>query len=144
MIRPATSSDAAVAIAALLTEFSEDSPVSPEALLDCAQDLMNGQTYLGFAVDDHHGLAGLVMINECAAIYAGGLFGEISELWVRKDCRSKGIAADLVAHVKRFARDRGWKRLEVGAPLQPQWARTLAFYEREGFATTGPRLRLIL
>ena len=32
---------------------------------------------------------------------------------------------------------RGWTRLEVTTPPLPQFDRTLAFYEREGFAISG-------
>ena len=87
---------------------------------------------------------GVIMLNECAAIYAGGLFGEISELYVSKEHRSKGIAAQLVDAAKAYAKEHGWKRLEVGAPPQPVWDRTLQFYLREGFAEVGPRLRKLL
>ena len=83
------------------------------------------------------------MLNECAAIYAGGRFGEITELYVVPEARSTGVAAALVAAAVRVAGDKGWRRLEVGAPAQPAWARTLAFYERQGFAPVGPRLRRI-
>ncbi|AKS45173.1 Acetyltransferase (GNAT) domain-containing protein [Octadecabacter temperatus] len=87
---------------------------------------------------------GVIMLNECAAIYAGGLFGEISELYVSKEHRSKGIAAQLVDAAETYAKEHGWKRLEVGAPPQPNWDRTLQFYLREGFAEVGPRLRKLL
>ena len=87
---------------------------------------------------------GVMMLNECSAIYAGGRFGEISELYVRPDMRSLGVAAPLVEHARVEAKDRGWKRLELGAPEQPQWRRTLEFYLRNGFEEVGPRLRRLI
>jgi GNAT superfamily N-acetyltransferase len=84
---------------------------------------------------------GVLMLNECAAIYAGGIFGEITELYVEPACRSRGIGPALTEAAFAFARARRWKRLEVGAPPQPQWARTRQFYLREGFIEVGPRLR---
>jgi GNAT superfamily N-acetyltransferase len=83
-------------------------------------------------------------MNECAAIYAGGKFGEISELYVRPEYRSNGVAARLLEAAGKHAEECGWKRLEVGAPTQPAWERTLKFYLREGFEEVGPRLRKLV
>ncbi|ADV14916.1 acetyltransferase [Mesorhizobium australicum WSM2073] len=85
--------------------------------------------------------AGIIVLNECTAIYAGGKFGQISELYVRPEMRSKGIAPCLLEVALQEGRARGWKRLEVGAPAQPKCKRTLDFYLRDGFEEVGPRLR---
>lgn len=87
---------------------------------------------------------GVLLMTEAMAIYAGGAFGQITELYVRPECRSGGLAAALVREAARFGKERGWKRLDVGAPVQPRWARTLAFYLSAGFVEVGPRLRLDL
>jgi GNAT superfamily N-acetyltransferase len=87
---------------------------------------------------------GMIVLNECAAIYAGGHFGEITELYVDPKHRSRGVASQLVGAAQGYANERGWKRLEVGAPHQPRWHRTLDFYLREGFEEVGPRLRKTL
>ena len=87
---------------------------------------------------------GVLMLNECAAIYAGGPFGEITELYVVPEQRASGTGAKLIAAAEDFARARGWPRLEVGAPDQPRWSRTVAFYCRNGFEEVGPRLRRLL
>jgi GNAT superfamily N-acetyltransferase len=87
---------------------------------------------------------GVLMLNTCAAVYAGGVFGEISELYVMPERRSRGVAALLLEAGAALGRSRGWQRLEVGAPIQPAWSKTLAFYVREGFEETGPRLRKLL
>lgn len=87
---------------------------------------------------------GVVTLNECAAIYAGGRFGEISELYVAPDHRSSGVGAQLVAAAAGFGRERGWPDLEVGAPGVPAWQRTVDFYLRNGFEEVGPRLDLRL
>ncbi|SOZ37728.1 GNAT family N-acetyltransferase [Cupriavidus neocaledonicus] len=87
---------------------------------------------------------GVIILNECSAIYAGGRFGLITELYVRPDMRSRGIAPRLIAAALQQGRERGWTRLEVGAPAQPKWERTLAFYLGNGFEEVGPRLRRML
>jgi GNAT superfamily N-acetyltransferase len=63
---------------------------------------------------------GVLMLNECAAIYAGGEFGEISEFYVAPSHRSAGVGALLVDAAAQFGRDRGWPELEVGAPDVPR------------------------
>jgi len=83
-------------------------------------------------------------LNECMAIYAGGAFGEISELHVEPDLRSQGVARLLGSHAGAEGQERGWRRIEVGAPAQPDWQRTLRFYLANGFEEVGPRLRRLL
>ena len=58
--------------------------------------------------------------------------------------RSQGVASQLLTVARRIATGRGWRRLEVGAPDPVAWARTKAFYEREGFTEVGPRLKRTL
>lgn len=87
---------------------------------------------------------GVLTLNECAAIYAGGYFGEITELYVLPEYRSSKVGAALVDAAAEFGRKRGWANIEVGAPDVPRWKRTLAFYIRYGFIEVGPRLDLTL
>ncbi len=89
-------------------------------------------------------IVGVLTLNECAAIYAGGSFGEISELYVDSSMRSCGIGAKLIEAAKKFARSRGWPEIEVGAPPQPEWKNTFEFYLSQGFKYSGPRLYLNL
>lgn len=82
---------------------------------------------------------GLLTLYEGYALYAGGRFGTIPELYVRPPYRSQGIGARLITEAGRLGRVRGWKRLEVNTPPLPQFDRTLAFYERQGFRPSGGR-----
>jgi GNAT superfamily N-acetyltransferase len=84
------------------------------------------------------------MLNECAAIYAGGRFGEISEIYVVPDGRSKKVGALLIEAAAAFGRKREWPFIEVGAPSVPAWQRTVDFYLKRGFEEIGPRLQLTL
>lgn len=132
-------------IAALLRELGgEDGPTGAD-LLPLATRLIDRPNaepaVTGFLARDEGVPVGVLMLNTCAAIYAGGAFGEITELYVRPEHRSQGVARQLLKAARQEATRRGWTRLEVGAPTQPDWARTLAFYRREGFSETGPRLR---
>jgi len=89
---------------------------------------VDGTTTLGFA-----------SVYESRALYAEGTFGTIPELYVQVDFRSKGVGTKLLNELKRYAKTRGWKRLEVTTPPLPQFERTKAFYEREGFSVSGGR-----
>ncbi|MDR3372055.1 GNAT family N-acetyltransferase [Rhodoferax sp.] len=83
---------------------------------------------------------GVIVLNECAAIYAGGVFGEISELYVLPEFRSKDIGAMLLTAADKFAVEKGWSVLEVGAPGLPRWQSTVDFYLNNGFSVIGPRM----
>ena len=91
-----------------------------------------------------NGAVGLITLNECTAIYAGGCFGEIPELYIAPAYRSQGLGALLLDRAIAFAKTRGWSRLEVGAPDQPRWQRTVDFYRKQGFTEVGPRLKHLL
>jgi hypothetical protein len=53
--------------------------------------------------------------------------------------RANKLGLRLVSQVKSFGESRSWTRLEVTTPPLPQFARTLAFYERKGFSISGGR-----
>lgn len=144
-IRPLTETDASLAavfVGGLIAELVPGHQPDLTMMTETARVLLSGPIVTGLAAFDAGEAVGVLMLNECAAIYAGGRFGEITELYVLPDHRSRGVARQLVAAAREVGRERGWRRLEVGAPDQPRWARTTAFYEREGFAEVGPRLKL--
>ena len=87
---------------------------------------------------------GFITLYESYALYAEGVFGTIPELFVRPEFRSHNVGLQLIERAKIFGRSRGWKRLEVTTPPLPQFDKTLAFYEREGFAIAGGRKLKVL
>lgn len=104
-----------------------------------------GRYYVLMARDSGGAELGFVALYECYAPYAEGVFGTIPELYVRPGFRSQGIGRLLVEGAKNYGVEQGWRRIEVTTPPLPQFARTLAFYEREGFAVSGGRkLRVLL
>jgi GNAT superfamily N-acetyltransferase len=101
-------------------------------------DFLNREKYFVFvARDEQQRAVGFIAMVESHALYAEGTFGTIPELYVRPGFRSRKVGLDLVAQAKSFGKSRGWTRLEVTTPPLPQFDKTLAFYEREGFAITG-------
>ena len=130
----------------LLSELYPDTQYEREFFTDAAKALIGKSegvwAFLATANDARD--VGLITLNECAAIYSGGHFGEISELYVVPDHRSKSVGALLIEAAISFGRERGWPNIEVGAPSPPAWQRTVDFYLRHGFEEVGPRLDLEL
>ncbi|WP_065330323.1 GNAT family N-acetyltransferase [Tritonibacter mobilis] len=126
---------------ALLQELSGGKATPIGELEETAQVVLSKYGVFALLALSEGQPVGVVVLNECAAIYAGGEFGEITELYVRPEARSLGVAARLVEAAIVEATRHGWHRIEVGAPPQPEWARTMRFYLRNGFEEVGPRLR---
>ena len=146
-IRQATGEDGSIVgrlLHDLLAELSgQASPErSVERISETARQLLDGDALVWglLAFDGQERAVGVIMLNECAATYAGGRFGEITELYVVPAQRGSGVGAELIRAAERFGRARGWPRLEVGAPDLPRWQATVDFYLRSGFNEVGPRL----
>ena len=147
-IRSATPADAviiAVMVGELLQEimqavgeqaFNFDLPATITRL----QNFIRDGHYHAFVATDAIGTAaGFLTLYQSYALYAEGSFGTIPELYVRPAYRSHGTGKQLLEAARVFGASKGWTRLEVTTPPLPAFERTLAFYEREGFAITGGR-----
>ncbi len=110
------------------------------------KDFIGREKYFVFvAQSENAGPVGFIALYESHALYAEGAFGTIPELFVRPEFRSQNVGLRLVEQAKTFGNSRGWKRLEVTTPPLPQFDKTMAFYEREGFAIAGGRkLKVVL
>lgn len=82
---------------------------------------------------------GFLALYQSYALYTEGAYGTIPEFYVRPAHRSKGVGAALLEQARRVGQSRGWRRLEVTTPPLPEFDRTLAFYQREGFSISGGR-----
>ena len=120
--------------------------VEPEPLSgEIASDLLSRpDDFVAFLAQTESAVIRALTLSTCYALYAGGALGEIAELYVAPDWRSKGIGEMLVAAATDHCRARGWTILEVGAPPAEAWSRSVAFYMRNGFTEVGPRLHLLL
>ncbi|MDH3973579.1 MAG: GNAT family N-acetyltransferase [Deltaproteobacteria bacterium] len=103
--------------------------------------ISDGDYIVLLAKDQDDRVAGLLTLGKTGAVYAGGKFGVIHELYIEPNMRSDGVGKQLLEEAKKLCAEFGWKRLEVGAPAYPEWRRTKEFYLREGFIEIGPRLR---
>lgn len=119
--------------------------VDPCDRSDTAEHVLSAESSVfGFVAHQRDEMVGIILVNEGMAMYAGGAFGQITELYVKPRRRSAGVAARLIHEAITLGKTQGWHRIDVGAPHQPQWARSLNFYLSVGFVEVGPRLRLDL
>ncbi|EPJ46220.1 MAG: hypothetical protein OFPI_34640 [Osedax symbiont Rs2] len=130
----------------LLIELEPDNTATIEnmPLYQVAKSLFKSKKIWAYLVRHNDENLGIITLHECAAIYAGGVFGEISELYVKPEHRSSKIGTLLLRCAVDKGREMGWKRLEVGAPPANISPKTIKFYERMGYKCTGPRLRYLL
>ncbi len=99
------------------------------------------EVFLAYEADS---AIGVVTLHECAAIYAGGIFGEISELYVMSQYRSMKVGEMLINEAIQYAKSKNWQRIEVGTPPPNDSPRTLQFYQQAGFKATGTRMRYLV
>jgi GNAT superfamily N-acetyltransferase len=96
-------------------------------------------SYLVLLAKAEGAVVGFLALYQSYALYTEGVYGTIPEFYVRPSHRSRGIGTALVAESKKVGQARGWRRLEVTTPPLPQFDRTLAFYQRQGFTISGGR-----
>jgi GNAT superfamily N-acetyltransferase len=96
------------------------------------------------AINEEGRIIGISTLVETFAIYAGGCYGVIDEMYVDPGYRSRGVGKELIDAVKNFGLEKKWLRIDVTAPPEEEWKRTIAFYEKQGFVFTGPKMRFKL
>jgi GNAT superfamily N-acetyltransferase len=122
---------------------------------DIPKNLASGR-FLALLARDESGTAiGVLTLSESFALYAGGEYGVIDEMYVRPEYRGQGIGQALVEAAIALARERRWFRLDVTGPEGDAPGQTpgdpprrddpaVHFYEKLGFEFTGPKLRLLV
>lgn len=87
---------------------------------------------------------GYVGSNDRFAIYAGGDFLQITELYVDPGARRAGVAKTLMRDAFDYAKGRGMRSVEISVPRAETHPGTHAFYESLGAKVSGPRMFLDL
>jgi GNAT superfamily N-acetyltransferase len=137
-------------ICKLLKDFNQRSgsnfEIDISKIENTCKELLPRENFAGFIAKDTitNNPIGLITIAQATAIYNGGDFGVITELYVESNVRSNGIGKILIETALSFARAKNWKRVEVGAPNKAEWPRTIEFYLKNGFEEKGPKLRIAL
>lgn len=89
-------------------------------------------------------IAGVIAINRRFATYAGGVFGQITEFYVKPEFRKQELGRAMLIFAADEVRSLGWKSLEVGALSENIYRMSRWFYESAGFKVLGPRLSMSL
>jgi GNAT superfamily N-acetyltransferase len=150
IIRVATPEDAQSVgslVNALLCELSPEKNYSKEKPCHINSALILLETrkiHALLAFNENNEPIGVCTLHQCAAIYAKGVFCEISEFYVLPEHCNSGIGADIIQAAREYGQDLDWSIIEVGAPDVPRWQRTVQFYLAQGFTEVGPRLEVIL
>jgi GNAT superfamily N-acetyltransferase len=113
-----------------------------KVISEWAQNRERVHAFLAKTADNQ--VIGISTLVETFAIYAGGCYGVIDEMYVDPNFRSEGVGRMLIDAVKNFGREKNWLRIDVTAPPEEEWKRTVRFYEKQGFVFTGPKLRFRL
>lgn len=82
---------------------------------------------------------GFATFYESFALYAGGSYMTVTELFIDPENRSKNYGAKALAWLKEYGRKEGYNRIELTTPPIPEFQRSLDFYLRNGFEITGGR-----
>lgn len=133
----------------LLTELGEEGQEFAKTDRDKLQadldnNLASGRFLALLARDESGPAMGVLTLSASFALYAGGEYGVIGEMYVQPGSRGQGIGRALLEEAVAIARERGWLRLDVTGPTDDPGRRVARFYEGLGFAFTGSKLRLIL
>lgn len=132
----------------LLKDFNDRSGssfvVDRNSIIETTNKLIDRETFGCYVAFENQVPIGLITISHSFAIYNGGDFGIITELYVDKQKRSCGLGKLLLEKAYEFAKQHNWTKLEVGAPNKSEWPRTIDFYKENGFEEKGPKLRLNL
>lgn len=116
-----------------IKHFDVDVPLA----IDLCEKYVSNGIYHVMAAFNGDKIVGFGAICESHSLYAEGRFGIIQEFYVAPEYRSKEIGKFLIQAIVEFAKEQGWKRLELCTPPVPEFDRTVGFYKSNGFDITG-------
>ena len=136
-------------IEGLLTELDEEGQefagIDRQKLdLDIRRNLESGRFIALLAKDDAGTAVGILTLSEGFALYAGGEYGVIDEMYVLPTHRCRGTGRQLAEAALAIARHKRWFRLDVTGPEGEHGERAVGFYRKMGFEHTGSKLRRLV
>jgi GNAT superfamily N-acetyltransferase len=126
----------------LQADIRRNMAVGPDSGPDCGHG--SGRFLAFLAKEESGAIIGVLTLSTSFALYAGGEYGVIDEMYVRPGYRCRGVGRQLVAAAAAIAREKRWFRLDVTGPEGQHGERAVRFYERLGFEFSGPKLRLLV
>lgn len=131
---------AARLVADLRTSMNGRVVCTPEDLVPVLVEALDTPSYHGaLAMLDGTPMA-YIGWNDRFALYAGGPFGQITELFVAPQARRLGLASLLLDHAQHAVLRAGGTSVEISIPSPDTHPGTLAFYAAHGYALRGPRV----
>ena len=109
--------DAALLIRNLRTAMNGKVVCSTDEVSEVLIAALQHPPYRGFlAYGERGGLRGYIGVDARFAIYAGGHFLQVTELFVQPEARRKGVARQLLKYIEDRAVVEGASAIEIGAP----------------------------
>lgn len=97
------------------------------------------QKFRAVILEEEGHAVGFATFYESFALYAGGSYMTVTELFVEAEHRSKGYGAKAIEWLKAYGKENNYSRIELTTPPLPQFQRSLDFYLQNGFEVTGGR-----
>ena len=116
-----------------IKHFDVDVPLA----VSLCQSYVSSGLYNVIAAFDENKIVGFGALCESRSLYAEGTFGIVQEFYVMPNYRSQNVGKELIKEIVNFAKSEKWKRLELCTPPLPEFDRTVAFYQANGFEITG-------
>ncbi|MES9901686.1 MAG: GNAT family N-acetyltransferase [Sedimenticola sp.] len=116
-----------------IKHFDVDVPLA----VSLCQSYVSSGLYSVIAAFDEDKIIGFSALCESRSLYAEGTFGIVQEFYVMPNYRSQEVGKELIKEIVNFAKNEKWKRLELCTPPLPEFDRTVAFYQANGFEITG-------
>jgi GNAT superfamily N-acetyltransferase len=126
----------------LHADIRRNMAVGPDSGPDCGHG--SGRFLALLAKEESGAVIGVLTLSTSFALYAGGEYGVIDEMYVRPGYRCRGVGRQLVVAAMAIAHEKGWFRLDVTGPEDERGERAVHFYKKLGFEFSGPKLRLLV
>ena len=120
----------------LLAQLLDTPAVGWKLCRETFRELLNSPRGEILVVEDESGVAGVITYSMNVAVRYGGTYAQIEELVIDEMLRGKGAGAALVNAAIAAARGHGCREIGLYAREANR-----PFYEKLGFAYTGPELR---
>ncbi len=103
--------------------------------------LQSGKTEI-YLIKCDKAILGIFSLTESQAIYSGGYYGSLDEMYIKPEYRNNGIGKIGIQKIRMIAKEKGWKRVDVTTPTEKKWETTINFYRNCDFAFTGSKFKL--